>query len=198
MSPLPPVQPAPPASTPTARPRRPWWVKALIALGCVVALIVLVIVGLNLLIPPWARNPPSPEGQCASNLRQLGYSIRVHAVNHDFQFPSAWTDATNEVHPYLLICPGDRTNSMAATWESVGATNVTYRYLGQGALVTQTNRVVGICPIHGHVLLGNGKVVRSIETRFPGALSDRDGAQWVDLSKISEPTPASLKPKPKS
>ncbi len=163
--------------------------KVLIFVGGGFALLVILAFLAGFLLPLLAKASKGMQAAaCLQNLSQLGLAARMHAVNHDSQFPDDWLQSTNASEftvPRLLICPADKHHSLAAAWGVVGASNITYVYLGKGGNDDQTNRVLAICPIHGHVLLGNGKVLFAWAQRHPEALIERDGATFVDPDQMT-------------
>ncbi len=62
--------------------------------------------------------------------------------------------------PYYLICPADSTRQEATDFQSLGPLNVSYQ-IRSGMRVNQSNpsELLARCPIHGHALFCDGKVV---------------------------------------
>lgn len=132
------------------------------------------------------QGPVPQQITCINNLKQIGIAFRLWSGDHGDQFPfNVSTNAggtlelcaadkdgfdssayvylktmTNELtKPLLLVCPRDQSRQPAATWESLQATNVTYRF-HFGTNITERNpeAVLAVCPIDGNVLHADGSV----------------------------------------
>ncbi len=173
-----------PAKSPATAPRRRGWKWILaVVLG---AFLLLFLIAVAVLVPiAMKANVAMQSTFCQSKLHQLALGARIHAVNHDSKFPNDWTELTGEfANPMLLVCTDDKAHPVAADWASVGASNITYAYLARGADDGQTNRVVAFCPVHGHLVVVGGRVYPGAMKRAPDAITERDGAQWFDPSKL--------------
>jgi hypothetical protein len=123
---------------------------------------------------------------CVTNLKQVGLAFRVWAVDHDDQYPfnlSTNAGGSRELcrvgqdgfdenaachlrllaqelgSPQLLVCPGDSARKAAASFQSLQRTNVSYLFRsGNEVNDTNTQEVLGRCPIHGIVLRADGTV----------------------------------------
>jgi hypothetical protein len=153
------------------------------------AFLVLFFVAVAVLLPMAVKANARMQSQvCQAKLQQLGLGARIHAVNHDSRLPGDWLELTNEfANAWFLVCPDDKSRTIAPSWAAVGPTNITYRYLGNGGNDDQTNRVLAICPVHGHVVVAGGRVYPGAAKRSPGALSEREGATWLDPDAIVAP-----------
>ncbi|KAB2660842.1 MAG: hypothetical protein DVB31_13290 [Verrucomicrobia bacterium] len=124
------------------------------------------------------------EVVCRGNLVNLGLGARIHAADNDGLFPDSWIQLTNELStPRLLVCPVDEVHGEAESWAKVGPANITYEYLGKGGGESQTNRVLTFCPIHGHVVLFDGTLVRGRSRREPLPIHRRHGIVWSDRAE---------------
>lgn len=102
-----------------------------------------------------------PSTRCVNNLKMISLAARIWSNEHNEIYPPNLASMSNElVVTSLLICPGDKGKSPAATFTQLNpAKNVSYEYLTPGAkeadVVTQATFR---CPIHGHAALGDGSV----------------------------------------
>jgi hypothetical protein len=99
---------------------------------------------------------------CINNLKQLGISFRLWAGDNNDRFPADFISMTNELNTWkILKCPSDTSRSVTS-WADVAAGNVSYRRVSSGpnAQEDQPDVVLVQCPIHGHILLTDGRVHR--------------------------------------
>ena len=123
---------------------------------------------------------------CVNNLKQIGLSFRVWAIDHQDRYPfnvptkeggtmelkEAGADGfdpnparifqvmSNELNtPKILVCPADPSKQPALDFLNLKAGNVSYQ-VRSGTNVNETNpqEVFVRCPIHGHVVLCDGSV----------------------------------------
>jgi len=78
------------------------------------------------------------------------------------------------------ICPIDKDRTAATRWTTLTDANISYPFRARGAVESQTNRVVTVCPVHGNVLLLNGAAYRSVRGAPSLNLNERNGALWMD------------------
>jgi len=191
--PVPPKPPSPPPPVPISppSPARP---PATAGKGMSVGIIVLIVgvvgfVGVCIVAIMAAISLPALSNakqkaqtiHCINNLKVLGLSVRIYATDHDGSYPGGWIQVTNEIsRPQLLICPDDGVHVVAPSWTAFGPGNVSYEYLGSGAKEDQTNRVVALCPHHGHIVLADGSVIQARSPKQPVPVARRDGAVWYD------------------
>jgi len=154
----------------------------LVILGIgVLALPVLAVLA-GMLLPALAKaKAKAQETRCLNNLKNLGSAARIYATDTDGKFPGVWLQVTNELAvPKLLTCPADPQHAPTADWSSITAANISYPFYGRGGNDSQTNRVLTICPAHGHVLLGDGSAFRHSKGAPPLPTVTRDGILWMD------------------
>ena len=153
--------------------------------GVVLVVLALVLVGYQLTRPPgdWHR---SRHLYCSNNLKQIGLSFRVWAIDNDGQFPfNVSTNAggamefcvrgrdgfdsnaalhfqvmSNELStPILLVCPKDWSTKPATGFYKLQANNVSYRlYSGTNLNESNPNAVLAVCPFDGNTLTCDGNV----------------------------------------
>ena len=120
---------------------------------------------------------------CINNLDHIGVALRTWAQNHDGQFPmstvrmdpGASADHDQRMlafrqldgvlsYPRRLICPADASRHRATDFQSLQATNISYRF-ETGPEINPRNpvNVLARCPIHGHELLCDGTVRRAFD-----------------------------------
>ena len=169
-----------------------------IILGYVSILFSLVVLGLLLPAlakikqngPRWQGRPPW-QGQiqrvdCQNNLRQIGLSFKVWALEHNDQFPFNVStnqggtlelckpgpdgfDANAVAHfriiskelstPTFLVCTKDHVKHAAPDFDSLQPDNITY-LLRTGTNINSDNpqEVLAVCPIDGNQLFCDGNV----------------------------------------
>ncbi len=76
------------------------------------------------------------------------------------------------------MCPDDSIPSYKIEWQGLTETNFSYPYQGRSGDPRQTHRVLTICPFHGHLLLGDGSVIRHRPGTPPLPTQSPDGALW--------------------
>lgn len=125
--------------------------------GIVIGLIILP----ALLLPALAKaRTKSVEIRCINNLKQLSIATRLYASDHTGIFPTNLLQLTEEITtPHLLVCPADKQRLAVTTtdWAEISADNITYEYLLPGAREEDsTGEPLLRCPIHQHVIMGDG------------------------------------------
>ena len=69
--------------------------------------------------------------------------------------------AVNEfISPRYFTCPGDTNRKEMTTWANASITNVSYTYVSPGLTNAKPDVIVVRCPVHGHVVLGDGRVLQ--------------------------------------
>ena len=68
---------------------------------------------------------------------------------------------SNEIStPKVLICPSDRSRTPAPNFGELSSTSVSYLYLAAQLQSTNaTTNAIFRCPIHGHTVFGDGRIV---------------------------------------
>lgn len=123
--------------------------------------------------------------RCINNLKNLGLGLRIYATDHEGKYPDFWVPTTNDFYAVgarLLICPSDRHHKAAADWASIGPKSISFEYCGKGFADGEDDRILAICPIHGHLLLGDGSIEQGYTTQRP-KVSRRDGGVWYERSR---------------
>ncbi len=147
----------------------------------VLALPILAILAGMLLPALSSAKGKAQEIHCLNNLKQVGLAARIYAMDNDGKLPGSWQQVTNELGvPGLLICPADPQHTPATGWSRVTDANISYPFYGRGGTDSQTNRVLSICPVHGHVLLCDGSVFQHRKGAPPLPTVTRDGNLWMD------------------
>ena len=120
---------------------------------------------------------------CVNNLKQLGLSVRVWALDNKDISPPNVLDMTNEMStPKILWCPADHAREAATSFASYMPANCSYEYLAPSAPETEPMRVLFRCPIHGHVCLCDGSVQGGVAKLHPEQLVHRDGKLYLEDS----------------
>jgi serine/threonine protein kinase len=117
---------------------------------------------------------------CTNNLKQISFSFRTWAIDHDEAFPfnvprarggtlelsSRGADGfeqnpaphllvvSNELGTtHILVCPADASKVAAESFESLTASNVTYQIRsGPGVTPNSPNEILVRCPIHDYLV----------------------------------------------
>jgi hypothetical protein len=130
---------------------------------------------------------------CVNNMKQIGIAFRIWEMDNMDQFPfnlsvtnggtmefclldSKGFDQNAFLHlrvmsnelstPRLLACPADVGRQPAMDFAKLMAANVSYQvYSGTNVNSTNSQQVLAVCPIHGHVLLCDGSVTPKSRSR---------------------------------
>lgn len=116
--------------------------------------------------------------RCCNNLKQLGISVKVWALDNDQLLPPDILCMSNEIaSPITLICPSDTGRQAAAGWSAYNSANCSYEYLGGsgGRSDEEPDRVLFRCPIHGSIGLADSSVQMSVAKKHPEDLVWKDG-----------------------
>jgi hypothetical protein len=119
---------------------------------------------LGLLLPALAKAKSRAQTiSCVNHMKQVGLAARMWSNDNGAKFPPDFASMSNElVNPKILVCPGDSSKTVAASWSTFSPGNVSYDYLEPGldenAAAPQT--VVFQCPIHGNLGMADGSVVQ--------------------------------------
>jgi hypothetical protein len=97
---------------------------------------------------------------CVNNMKQIGLAGRIWANGHSDAFPPNFISMSNElVAPKILVCPGDKTKTVASSWQGFDQNlNVTYEFVTPNAKENEPQTVVFRCPVHGNIGLADGSV----------------------------------------
>jgi hypothetical protein len=99
--------------------------------------------------------------QCANILSSLELAARCYAQDYEGTFAPDLQCMSNEISTTkVLICPSDRSRVPAANFTLLSPTNVSYLYLA--ASLAGTNAATNAlfrCPIHGHTVYSDGRIV---------------------------------------
>jgi hypothetical protein len=133
---------------------------------------------------------PWTQLSCLGNLKHIGLSMRIWALDNDGSFPfhvhTNWGgtmelralgpdgfDTNSYVHFVVLsnqlaftsrlVCPADTVRQAATNFASLSPENVTYR-LRTGDMVTESHpeEVLAVCPVEGNTLYCDGSVTNGI------------------------------------
>ena len=115
-----------------------------------------------LLLPALAKAKARAQTvQCVSNMKQIGLAARIWSNDHKEVLPPDFISMQNElVTPKVLVCPGDKSKTAAASWSQFDpSANVSYEFLLPGSKEAEVlNETVFRCSIHGNIGLGDGSV----------------------------------------
>jgi hypothetical protein len=122
---------------------------------------VLAIVFAGMTLPALAKAKSRAQTiNCVNNLKQVGVSARLYAMDHKEKYPESFMDMTNELgSPKILICPSDpKRGSLHPT--TFDPNDVSYELVAPGADGDKAdpNAVFARCPFHGNVCLMDGSV----------------------------------------
>lgn len=100
--------------------------------------------------------------QCANILSSLDIAARTYALDDEGTFAPNLQCMSNELSTTkVLVCPSDRSRVPAANFAALNPTNVSYVYLAASLHGTNTaTNALFRCPIHGHTVYGDGRIVR--------------------------------------
>lgn len=153
-------------------PAHPWRQ----VVGWIVAFGMAVLVVIALLLPSFGRaREPANRVKCASNLRQIGHAVLLHAIDHpDQPTPDIFSLLNSEhIAPSMLICPSSRAYQARGPEEqdTASMTVITYAWAGTASPQDLTADMVLAFDLEHHqpkdgatgagvnVLLGDGSVI---------------------------------------
>ena len=72
----------------------------------------------GLMLPALAKaKDKAQQIHCVNNMTQIGLAAQIWATDHDDKFPPDFLSMSNELaSPQILVCPGDRSKTMAMDW----------------------------------------------------------------------------------
>ena len=98
---------------------------------------------------------------CINNMKQIGLAARIWSNDHNDTFPPDLITMKNELNtPRILFCPADTKVVRVTEWPELNPSTISYRYLNPNGSDLEPSKPLIICPIHGHVGLGDGSVHR--------------------------------------
>jgi hypothetical protein len=97
---------------------------------------------------------------CMNNLKQIGLAARIWANDHGNVFPPDLLMMKNElVTPKVLVCPAAPPAAQpAGDWTQFNSAMISYQYMNANGSLADPQKVLTMCPIHGHVGLSDGSV----------------------------------------
>jgi hypothetical protein len=115
-----------------------------------------------LLLPAVARAKSKAQSvKCVSNLRQVGVSGLRWAEQHGGRLPPDFQSMTNELAtPIILLCPRRNPSPRWTSFMDFDFAVVDYEIVSPGMSAEDREKVFVLCPHHGHVVQGDGTVVR--------------------------------------
>jgi hypothetical protein len=127
--------------------------------GCVMALVALVIIGSLLLHLLAGRLTYAPSIGCLNNLQRIHSAACFWADEHQTnRLPSEFFLLTNYLrHPNELRCQTDYQLPKISTWAEFTRSNTSYVINTMGIFMESTNEYV-VCPLHHYSVTGNGRV----------------------------------------
>ncbi len=101
------------------------------------------------------------SNMCVNNLKQIGLSARIWAGDNNIS-PPDFISMTNELgSPNVLLCPSDPVAIRVKDWAQFNPASISYRFLNLGGPYEESReKVLAMCPIHGHVCMSDGFVQR--------------------------------------
>ena len=139
----------------------------------------------GMLLPAFAKaKAKAQQIQCSNNLRMIGLACRIYNTDNDGKFPANLQGfGAGLGSPSLLICPADRHHTVAGSWSSVSAANISYSYFARGLTNEDPNLVLALCTNHpggaSVVLLGDGSIQMFTAARWRAASETRNGQLFL-------------------
>jgi hypothetical protein len=98
---------------------------------------------------------------CASQLKQIGLAARLYGKYNGHVFPRDYLTMSNELGSVTILhCPADTVRPKARSWAEFTPAHASYDYIRPGASEAEArDQLLFRCPIHGHLLYGNGQVL---------------------------------------
>ena len=139
---------------------------------CTLAMLPVILLA-GLLLPALGKaKGKAQEINCVSNMKQIGLAARIWSGDHNDFVPPDFLSMSNEiVSTKILFCNSDRnhTRQTVSDWTTITPANISYVFVAPGIKedATTASKVVFRCPIHGHVGLGDGSVLRGQKGKPP-------------------------------
>lgn len=108
-----------------------------------------------------AKAKEDESKMCVNNLKQIGLAARIWAGDNNDVFPPDFISMKNELGtPKILFCPADTAAIPSTDWAQLNPAFISYRFMNPGGTEENPEKVLAICPIHGHVCMSDGSVRR--------------------------------------
>jgi hypothetical protein len=129
-----------------------------VVLGVICAVLGLIVLGTIAASRARAR---AEKIQCANILSSLELAARCYSQDYEGTFAPNLQCMSNEISTTrILTCPSDRSRVPATNLTLLNSTNISYVYLAASLQSTNaTTNALFRCPIHGHVVYGDGRIV---------------------------------------
>ncbi len=116
-------------------------------------------VAAGMLLPALAKAKGKAQTiNCVNNLKQIGLAARLWSGDHNDTLPRDFLSMKEELNtPRILNCPDSKAPPVT-TWAEVAAGRGSYQLLAPG--ISESGNpmtVIALCPIHGNVVLLDGK-----------------------------------------
>jgi len=121
---------------------------------------------------------------CINNMKQLGLAGRIWSTDNGDVLPPDILSMSNELATTkILICPADVGRTAAPNWQNFTAANSSYQFVAPSGSEIEPQRVMFICPVHGHITLCDGSVQSGLAKHHPERLKwQPDGSVYLDAA----------------
>ena len=86
-------------------------------------------------------------------------AARIWSNDHKDIFPPDFITMKDGMNtPRILFCPADTAALRVTEWSELNPSLISYRFLNPNGSDLEPNKVLTLCPIHGHVGLSDGSV----------------------------------------
>ncbi len=112
-----------------------------------------------------AKEKEKEEAQstvCVNNLKQIGVAARMWSADNHNVFPQDLFSVRDYLGtPNVLLCPSDVAGIRVKDWAQFNPASISYRFLNlSGPYEESREKVLAMCPIHGHLCMSDGYVQR--------------------------------------
>ncbi len=98
---------------------------------------------------------------CINNMKQIGLAARAYAKDHGNSFPPGLPSLEKELEtPKVLFCPAAPGAGPVPEWTQLNPGSISYQFLNPNGNVTDGQKPLALCSIHGHVVLSDASVHR--------------------------------------